>query len=135
MLAAGPAVAVGGGRQLRLVQRPGRGLLLRQVHLVLRLPPVHLQIDNLLLVLGRTENPVNMTNRVILGLVFGLKGPDSHARGRWRRANLNEALKLVLLEEQVLHFNPAHGGRNDSNSTRRASVAVQMPLHPICEEF
>ena len=26
----------------------------------------------------------------------------------WRSANLNEVLELVLLKEQVLHFDPAH---------------------------
>jgi hypothetical protein len=61
-------------------------------------------IIDLLLVLGSTENPVNKSSRVILGLVFGLEGAGSHARERWRRADLNEALELVLLEER-----PARG--------------------------
>jgi hypothetical protein len=39
-----------------------------------------------------------------------VEGADSHARQRWRRANLNEALELVSLKEQVLSFDPAHQG-------------------------
>ncbi len=53
---------------------------------------------------------MNVTSRVILGLVFGLEGTGSHACGCWRRANLNEVLELVLLEGQVLRFDPVHQG-------------------------
>ena len=45
----------------------------------------------------------------IIGLVLALEcGYSSLAHERSRGANLNEALKLVLLEELVLLFDPAH---------------------------
>ena len=52
----------------------------------------------------------NMTSRIVFGLVFGLKHADCHASKRWRWADLDEVLKLVLLKEQVLGFDPAHRG-------------------------
>jgi hypothetical protein len=88
----------------------GEELPLRQAYLILRLPPVRLQIDNRSPSgPGSTENLANKSSRAILGLVFGLEGVDSHACECLRRANLNEALEL-LLKEQALRFDSAHRG-------------------------
>ncbi len=65
-------------------------------------------IIDLFLVLGSTEDLAKMTSQAILGLIFRLEGGDSHASEHWGWANLNEALRLVLLEGQVLGFDPAH---------------------------
>jgi hypothetical protein len=59
--------------------------------------------------------------------------------------HLNEALELVLLEEQVLRFDPSSSAPRtqpgmisiQQGETMQASVAVQVhpnALHPICEE-
>jgi len=98
-------------------------------------------VIDLLLVLGSTENLANVTSQVILGPVFGLEDAGSHVRECWRRANLNEALDLVLLEEQVLRFDQRTEDATDMIATQQgeptqASVAAQMhpnAFHPICK--
>jgi len=90
-------------------------------------------IIDLLLVLG-TENPRDKTRRVILSLVFGLEDPDSHARGRWKRANLNEALELVFSRRTCPAFRSSAPKTHPGGEPMRASVAAQVHPIALCEE-
>ena len=81
------------------------------MHLILGPRRVHLQLTvNLFLVLRGTEDAVNTTCRVVLGLIFGFKGEDGYISECWGWTSFDETLEVVLLEEHVLDFNPTHWG-------------------------
>ena len=98
-------------------------------------------IIDIFLVLQSTKDVANTTSRVILGLVFGLKGADGHTGECRRWTKLNEMFELVIAQRTSLEFRSNTLGMQigkiiAQQGPRQASVVAQgrpNTLHPIFE--